>query len=293
MSLKNYFFILGKINNIMCMISKEIRAVAATKLFCGVNSDRSRQFTVYANTVDNSSRNNAMVLPVPFPQTVKFHNLENYANFFSDCDKCFAKTQTWGEKSLSSNSFSATRSMPKLQVHNVGSYKVSIANSLNDLYRVDESVFDLSQGLQQMLEKYYSNPVFGFIICKLKEGNESYHPFAYSHQITNKRVFIPTRHYHAENNTNINDFYNNFNTSFGMNISDIADDWDHDIYLYNIDLKSNKTVFDMNECDDMWIRKININLNKLNFPLDTTCKMFNKMEINGKHKNMDIVLEAY
>jgi hypothetical protein len=310
------------------MISKEIRAVAGTKLFSGVNHEKTKQITIYANTIDNASKNNAMVLPVPFPDSVVFHNLEKYKDFFSDCESCFINmSQSY---SLSSNSF-GSRGTEKsiLEVHDVGSYKVSLAHSLDDLKRVDTSVFELSKGLDSMLKKHYSNPVFGFIICKLAEGNEKYHPFAYSHNIANEKVFIPTRHYHDES---ISSYYNNYDmfsnksyttsnidnspmfsswsgvsdpsTNFSNKVrktnpsdgidsdSELADDWNHDIYLYNIDLGSNTQVKKMNTCKMTWSGEVNINLKKLDFSLDRDCRVFNKLEINGNNPNIDLVLSA-
>lgn len=307
----------------MCMISKEIKAVAGTKLFCGVNNEKTKQITIYANTVDNASRNNAMVLPVPFPDSVVFHNLEKYKNFFSDCESSFLNMSK--SLSLFTNSY-GTQSTDRstLVVYDVGSYKVSLAHSLNDLKRVDVSVFELSKGLEEMLKTHYSNPVFGFIICKLAEGKEKYHPFAYSHNIASEKVFIPTRHYHDEN---INSYYGNYdmftnksyttnnidnspmfsswasvsnpNSNFSNKVrnahnnSDLADDWDHDIYLYNVDLDSNIQVKKMNSCKESWTGDVNINFKKLDFPLDRDCRVFNKLEINGNKPNVDIVLSVF
>lgn len=311
----------------MCMISKEIKAVASTKIFSGVNSEQSKQITIYANTVDNSSRNNAMVLPVPFPNSVNFHNLEKYKEFFSDCESCFLNTIDV-MKNILTNSYGAKGiSQSPLAIYDIGSYKVSLAHSLEDLKRVDTTVFELSKGLDETLKKYYSNPIFGFIICRLADGNEKYHPFAYSHNIAGGKVFIPTRHYHDEN---ISFFYNNYdmftNKAYGStNIdnspmfnswspasstnkllgnnptdrfnlqrsdpkSDFADDWDHEIYLYNIDVGSNKEIKKMNTCKETWSGEVNINLKKMDFDLDRDCRVFNKIEITGNKPNIDIIL---
>lgn len=306
------------------MISKEIKAVAGTKLFCGINKEKTKQFTVYANTVDNASSNNAMVLPVPFPDSVVFHNLEKYKDFFSDCERSFFNMK----KSLGSftNSFGTDGILEKkLDVYDIGSYKVSLAHSLNDLKRVDTGVFELSTGLEEMLQKHYSNPVFGFIICKLAEKKEKYHPFAYSHNIASQKVFIPTKHYHDENN---NSQYNNYdmfsdksytstnidnspmfsswapnsNSNSGSefsnkvskpdNDSDLADDWDHDIYLYNVAVDSNYQVKKMNTSKKMYRGHINLQFKKIDFPLDQDCRVFNKLEINGNKPNIDLVLET-
>jgi len=300
----------------MCMISQEIKSVSATKLFCGVNANKTRQFTVYANTVDNISKNNAMVLPVPFPSSVVFHNLEDYSDFFADCELCFEKPMTEGLYSL--NFTNQSKSGKMLEVYDIGSYKVSLAKSIDELKRVNANVFVLSKGLDEILKKHYSNPIFGFIICKLSEGNEKYHPFAYSHEITQEKVFIPTRHYHDEN---INNFYNNYemftsrnytnddvddSPMFGswdssvsgsvkskIDINDeYADDWEHDIYLYNVDVNTNSKVSKMNTCKEKWNGKNKLNFKKLEFPLDENCRSFQKLNISGNLPNIDIVLHS-
>lgn len=300
----------------MCMISQEIKSVASTKLFCGVNENKNRQLTIYANTINNISKNNAMVLPVPFPKSVVFHNLEDYSNFFADCNLCFTNPL----EKMQNLGFGYTNegiTDGKLEVYDIGSYKVSLANSLEDLKKVNTNVFLLSNGLDEILKKYYSNNIFGFIICKLAEGNEKYHPFAYSHNISQGKVFIPTRHYHNEN---INNYYNNYDmfssrnynenninnspmfSSWSGNFSSgskrnkgdekYADDWDHDIYLYNVDVSSNSQVVKMNTCKEVWNKKVKINLNKLEFALDKNCRSFQKLNITGNLPNIDIVLES-
>jgi hypothetical protein len=39
--------------------------------------------------INNISESNAIVLPVPHPQTIQFINLNGYKDIFEDCDKCF------------------------------------------------------------------------------------------------------------------------------------------------------------------------------------------------------------
>jgi len=301
----------------MCCISKPIINVAGTKLFCGVNKEKTRQFTVYSNTVENVSNNNAMVLPVPYPDSVKFHNLEAYKNFFKDCQKCFVTQQSQDFGLTNSYSLKSFEGKKKLDVVNVGSFQVSLAKSLKELKLVDTNVFELSEGLENALTKHYSNSMFGFIICKLAKGKENYHPFAYSHNMLNNKVFIPTRHYHDENkshSTNMgNDFFKSvkftsdnidnspmFNTMASSldkvydKIDDrFADDWDHDIYLYNVNANNNLEVKRMSKCIETWNGEVNIDFDKINFALNKDCGTFQKLKINGVHPNMDIILEAY
>jgi hypothetical protein len=48
------------------------------------------------------------------------------------------------------------------------------------------------------LSMFYYQPYWGFIICKLSTGPELYHPFGYSHQIIDNKIYIPTRHFHRQ-----------------------------------------------------------------------------------------------
>lgn len=251
----------------MCMISLDVASVAQTKIFCGVNKEKTEQVIVYSNNVANKSTGNAMVLPVLNPESVKFYNLENNADFFKKCEYYFEdKCLTLGYTDNESRGF--------LEVKNVGSYKVSLAHNLDDIKRVDKTVFVLSDGLENMLSKYYPND-YGFIICKLDMSHKTYHPFAYSNSIDHK-VFVPTRHYHH-----------------GQTENKMADDWDHDIYFYNVYASSNLALMEM--CDYTEI-PINIHLETIKFPdfpfpLDK-CTKFSKCDISGRHYNMDFICDA-
>lgn len=181
----------------MCLISTEVQNVSKTKILIAPNYNKTRQLTVYSNFVSNISDSNAMVLPVPLPNSIEFIDLSNYTNLFEDCAKCFYNPYRGRSLNLSTNSFNTKDDKP-LEVFNVGSYQVSLAKNLEQISRVDSRIFKLSDGLKQTLEMFYYQPYWGFIICKLAKGPESYHPFGYSHDIIDNKIYIPTRHYHQE-----------------------------------------------------------------------------------------------
>lgn len=185
----------------MCLISTEINKVSNTKIFCAASNDKNRQLIIYSNEIDNISNGNAMILPVPLPQTLKFHDLSNYKNFFDDCEACFYKPTK--SLSFSANSIDRAENLP---IFKVGSYLVSVAQNLDQLNQVNGKVFILSDGLKKVLSMYYYQPYWGFIICKLGPGNNNYHPFGYSHQIIQNKIYVPTRHYHEK--PDINDVNN-------------------------------------------------------------------------------------
>ena len=253
----------------MCIIAEEIESVSNTKLFCGLNQDKTRQLTVYSNDV-NSVGTNAMILPVTNPESIEFHDLTEYEDFFEDCQNCFYNpTKSFNYSNDAMRCFDCDDS---LKVFDVGSYQVSVANNLNDLKRVNTNVFTISNKLDQMLSKFYSASHFGFIICTLKKGNHNYHPLAYSHNVYKNKPFLPAIHYHVSGDDN-------------SGFHSMADDWDHDIYLYN--MKPSDKVKSMNSNNKVWNNKTTFK-NRLEFKLGD-CTEFHKIQIKDRHPNIDII----
>ncbi len=293
---------------IMCIVSLNVASIADTKIFVGLSSDKRRQLTVYSNQIDNDSNNNAMILPVPFPESVEFVNLRNYKNLFEDCQSCFynASRGVTRNATLSASNYNSE----KLKVFHLGSYQVSLAMNLNDLKRVDENVFVLSEGCEETLTKNYKQSHWGFIICKLAKGNEEYHPFGYSHNLLNNDIFIPTKHYHQKNNYKVMNnmsyssdtiasspmfqtFKSTLNSVFNSNREDlIADDWSHEIYLYNIPNPRNNLNGVSTTGFERWTGSNKVDLNKIDFDLGSL-RFFDKLKIMGAHPNVDLVVPAY
>lgn len=139
------------------MISTEIQKVSKTKILVAPNDDKTRQLVIYSNYIDNISDLNAMILPVPLPDTVQFINLSNYKNLFEDCDECFYKPSRGNTYSMTLNMSYRTNNK-SLEVFNVGNYQVSLAKNLEQINRVDSNIFKLSQGLKKTLEMFYYQP---------------------------------------------------------------------------------------------------------------------------------------
>lgn len=255
----------------MCIIAGEIESISKTKLFGGLNSDKSRQITIYSNDV-NSINNSAMILPVLNPQSIQFHDLTEYEDFFEDCDECFKLRNQLKSKGMcfSSDCFDENDC---LDVIDVGSYKVSVANSLEDLKRIDTNVFTITPNLDTMLADVYHNSRFGFVICALKPGNHEYHPFAYSNDVYKQKMFLPTMHYHVLRN------------QVGKYQS-IADDWSHEIYVCNA-TPSDK-VNTMHENKWIWTNKDKLDRTALGFDLGNITS-FHKLKIEGLHPNIDVI----
>jgi hypothetical protein len=232
----------------MCIISGPVVTVASTKIFAIPSKDRKRQLTVYKNEVDTKNYN-AMCLPVPNPHTVQFEKVSN--NIFKQCSMSFSsrilKGITRNSGMYEYHSLSIQKPLPILS-H--GSYDVVLVPSMNDIERIPTSFTTLTNEVIQFLRTSYPEN-FGIVLCKLRQGNMNYEPFAYSHDIQqNGKLFFPTKHFHTHDKMNVNQLNGDggWQSSFGSSLLGdnllassltlpdslqnvtIADDWDHEIY---------------------------------------------------------------
>lgn len=224
----------------MCIINEEVDDVNSTQIYASLDKSGKRQLTIYSNKIV-TEKDNAMILPVPNPQSVSFVDLSDYTSIFDDFQRSFIKRLTLSNTSKSRGFPSMNCVNDTLAVHNVGSYQASIVPSLSDFNKLDKSIFTINPEVFTILQKNYSS-TFGYIVCKLKKGTHAYHPFAYTHDtymienqfslmdlFYNKQkkplLFIPTRHYH----THVHFSHKNNNSEF-------VDDWDHIIYTSNANL---------------------------------------------------------
>lgn len=111
----------------MCLFNNSVDSVKKTNILVCLLKD-GRQFTAYQNEVVMKKKtSNAMVLPAPLTGDFALVDLSSYPNLFNDCNHCFPKKPA--PKSLFSRS-KQSKSLGKLEVHQVGSYKVRFVNFL-------------------------------------------------------------------------------------------------------------------------------------------------------------------
>ncbi len=256
----------------MCIIN-EPAEVHETELFVVPHTNGIDQLTVYANEVKTGSTNNMMLLPVPYPNTVDFINLEDYQHIFKDLKKSF-----YGRlpplRNIAQNS-------DVLKVHDVGSYKATLVPTHADLGRINSEVFGTVQENIKVLlaENYEGLPApFGYIICKLKSGSAvKYHPFAYRHKMASNKagkkvLFVPTRHEHGSQG-------NIMNPIIPPDVPDDHEaDWDHVIYSINTDTSAGT----MGSGSELKTDKIP------NFDIGNV-RTINKKVIKGIYPNNDLI----
>ena len=255
----------------MCIILGEVHRVAQTKLFVLPNNDKTRQLTFYSNAVD-SPKENLMVLPVPAKDgPIELHTIA-YKGLFQNLRESVSKIMP-PRPSFLTRSLTASASLApedKLEVILHGSYAVSIAPKLEDLRRLDSSVFEVSEDLIQFFAKHYSRE-FSYICCVLRKGYKGYEPLCYSHPLhSSGKLFVPTLHYHKH--------HGKVNTTTA--------DWDHQIYSVGTEEKANLGYVSNYENSVDWTR----------FPPDYQKLKVSSVrcaEIHGFRQNTDISFALY
>lgn len=215
----------------MCIFTGNITDVANTMIFTGLvypnkivkkyvggeprtyksSAGNPLQLVIYSNKV-HANNHAAMILPFPLlarqKNRFKILNMSNYKNIFEDLEMMFPTEE------LDFATFSMNFNKPdanKLEVQYVGNYQISVVPCLADFGKLQADKFNLDADVQDILGRYYKNN-FGFVVCQLTQFARSnqYHPLAYVHEIrADKRLFIPTRHYHkTRNNNTYSKYYN-------------------------------------------------------------------------------------
>lgn len=149
----------------MCCFSQPVDLVSDTNIFA--RSANGRQFLVYSMNYA-AAEDLAMVLPLPIPpnapeDAVRFINLERYPNFFAEMRMGFPQLLS---RSRSLDVETLTKSVPTLQIHDVGSFEASFVPRIADFDRLDER-FRIPPDLWDQLPAYRD---FGFAVFKLKGG---------------------------------------------------------------------------------------------------------------------------
>ena len=177
----------------MCCFSGPVKSVSATNIFARMG-ESGRQFLAYSMTV-NMAKAVAMVLPLPVKKgsdekAVRFINLDDYKNFFSDLESGFLKPIPNDGIPMP---VTASATPMKLQVIQVGNFEASFVPTVKDFNRLDKR-FRLPAELFKTMPDYKH---FGFAVFKLKPGSQTVHPMAFDFPTAQtSKVFFPTVHIH-------------------------------------------------------------------------------------------------
>jgi hypothetical protein len=269
----------------MCILNRPVKEVLQTSIFCAKSG--SRQLTIYSNKVATTVEN-AMILPFPLrhkdptdEEELEFYDISSLGEtLFRALNAVFIDTSP--PRQMKSKSRSRAAAPQTLAVHEVGSYLASKCYSIDDLKRIDASVFTLASDVETLLRSEYPTG-FGFVVCKLKQSlaGEKYEPFAYSHYLPEGReetLFIPTKHFHKH-------------VSTIAQVAEAKADWDHNIFIYNYQTGLPSFI---NEDKWEWNKSLPMELNDLQRLTVSfeTANSFQKISLKGDHPNRDLYVQV-
>lgn len=251
----------------MCIVPFPVNSISSTHLFVLPSTDRKRQMTFYKNDIDSIAEN-LMILPFPNPTSLKLHTIK-YKAMFDDLSKSVYKPSQRSYFYNMDLTRSCSASLEYIPVISHGSYLVSICEKIEDLARVNPTVFTLPKTLMTFFAKHY-NRQFGYLVCRLKEGKHTYEPLCYSHDLLNEeKLFVPTLHYHDHGDGDVK--------------TDLAD-WDHKIYSCGTTKQANREYMSYKENKLLWKRFPEEFQLGVNIPVRCA-------EIEGNYPNKDIAFE--
>lgn len=191
----------------MCIFALPVSSVSNTKILVAAVPGGRQQLTVYENKVHCIGRN-AMILPVPIGSEgsfggseVQLIDMSKYpGDIFKDCEDMFPK-HIGGGGFGSAGGFSFGGTKGTLAVVRSGGYLCSIVPSVEDMKRINSTVFTLPSAIEELLRTNYGTG-FSFIVCLFDRPLDKIHPIAYLHSmLPNGTMFIPTRHEHGMQST--------------------------------------------------------------------------------------------
>lgn len=179
----------------MCIFSGPVEEVSDTRIFARTLSSPgdtiARQALVYAMSY-RADRELAMILPLPTPpnapeDALRFLDFSDYEDFFEDLAEPFQESR------YRSKPVAASLGIPRLVVHDVGSFEASFVPSVAEFSRLDPR-FKLTDEIWGDLPDYAD---YGFAVFKLKPGAKSVHPMAFEFpRRSGHELFFPTVHVH-------------------------------------------------------------------------------------------------
>ena len=179
----------------MCIFVRPVTSVAKTRIFAsaGIGASRFTAYQMTTKSAGNAKNRNAMILPVPTTGNITLHDLSAVPKMFDDLGKLYERNRMVGR----ARGPAMKGAMPRLAVHDVGSYKVSIVPAISDFSKLDFGTFALNGAVGNTLRRFYSHG-FAFVVAILTRDGEI-HPLGYSYDDTEpSRLFVPTRHEHGD-----------------------------------------------------------------------------------------------
>jgi hypothetical protein len=181
----------------MCIVAAKYSAVTSNTSIVAIpvilaNGER-KCIMIFVNKVQKSSdcRNITMILP--FPRTRNFQMFDTSGKDWNDFINRL-------NSSMFTRSCRSGGRVEKFEVNRIGNYIVSVAETIDDLERINEEQLPIHHDMKKMMRDNYSAPgVFSFLVCRIADDVQTIEssPIAYMTDMYTGGggdIFVPTKH---------------------------------------------------------------------------------------------------
>ncbi len=182
----------------MPIFTVPVDSVRNTRIYASASESQPNiQLTIFKNDVDCHYGGCHMILPVPYPRTVRFHpppvhppNVSPYLNFLERVEQAFDSSER--------DRFRPTP--PRFYPNAIGRYEVvEVLDSIRELRELNRREVILHQDTLDELADIYYQPHWGFILIKILEGDFDYEPICYSHRMLFDQLYVPSMTHQPRN----------------------------------------------------------------------------------------------
>jgi hypothetical protein len=163
-------------------------SVRKTRIYVSPSSTYpGKQLTVYKTEVDTMFEDGFMILPIPYPETLRIHspghphppNTFPYLHFLDRVEFAFDDRE---------------RRYPRIiDPNEVTSYqRFDVIDSIDELREWNERESILPGTVMNQLAEIYHQPYWGCLLCALRQGSFVYEPICYTHRMISDELFLPS-----------------------------------------------------------------------------------------------------
>jgi hypothetical protein len=190
-------------------------SVRKTRIYVSPSSTSHReQLTLYKTEVTTQFDDGFLILPVPYPNTVRIHRPHTpfppyevpYLDFFNRVESAFDDRDR--------------RNPRPMTPPRVTSYRqIDILRSIDELREFNDREAILHESVIDQLAEIYSHHYWGFLLCSLRTGSYLYEPICYTHQMISDHLFVPSLIYQPQrfNDVRIPEESDQFDDRYFMN----------------------------------------------------------------------------
>ena len=163
-------------------------SVRKTRIYVSPSSNYpGQQLTVYKTEVDTMFEDGFMILPIPYPETLRIHspghphppNTFPYLRFLDRVEFAFDDREHRYPRIIDPNEVTSYQ-------------RFDVIDSIDELREWNERESILPGTVMNQLAEIYHQPYWGFLLCALRQGSFVYEPICYTHRMISDELFLPS-----------------------------------------------------------------------------------------------------